>query len=196
MKSYASNDKYIEQFLADELYKVDVDGTVWTRKSTNGISLLKDGNWRAIKLNYHNSPASDYSYAQIPYTVAPGTRHKRNRVFLSLHRVIYRKFIGPLHPKLVVDHLDGDSLNNLPSNLELITQEENINRGKINKQLTDSLRGNYAKVKIVKGQYLGKAGNYLEEDFTNGPKARVYLNSDSYIVVPHCCLEPIGNEIK
>lgn len=46
--------------------------------------------------------------------------------YLQVHRVMYRKFIGPLLPGLVINHKDGDKTNNRPENLEQTTSSKNM----------------------------------------------------------------------
>ena len=44
-----------------------------------------------------------------------------------VHRLVALTFLGePSSPDLVVNHKDGNKLNNIPENLEWITQEENM----------------------------------------------------------------------
>lgn len=47
---------------------------------------------------------------------------------VRMHRFILDLPPGSLTPDLVVDHLDGNSLNNCRDNLEKITQAENMKR--------------------------------------------------------------------
>ena len=47
---------------------------------------------------------------------------------LATHRIIYRKFHGELKADLVIDHLDGNGLNNHYKNLEQTTQQVNMQR--------------------------------------------------------------------
>lgn len=44
---------------------------------------------------------------------------------VQIHRIIWQLFYGPIPQGLVVDHIDGNPLNNEISNLRLITQAEN-----------------------------------------------------------------------
>lgn len=45
-----------------------------------------------------------------------------------LHRVLYAWFNGEIPDGMVVDHIDGNSLNNDLDNLQLLPQTENIQR--------------------------------------------------------------------
>lgn len=42
------------------------------------------------------------------------------------HRIVYRAFYGEIPEGMTVNHIDGDKTNNSPSNLEAITNAENI----------------------------------------------------------------------
>lgn len=48
-----------------------------------------------------------------------------------LHRHMYKKFVGEIPQNYVVAFKDGDSLNCITSNLELITRQENMQRNSI-----------------------------------------------------------------
>lgn len=64
-------------------------------------------------------------YLKFTTTQAP---EKITRNF-SLHRLMYELFIGPIPEGMTVDHIDGDKLNNHPSNFQLLTSEENAVKG-------------------------------------------------------------------
>lgn len=42
------------------------------------------------------------------------------------HRVVYQMFVGPLDPTKVINHIDGNRTNNNITNLEQITQQQNV----------------------------------------------------------------------
>jgi hypothetical protein len=101
----ASNDYLIEDLLKDDRYTVRSDGTVWFRagnqyRQTGKAKTFKNGK------QYHHL--------------------KFKGANLLVHRIVYRKFLGRLATDLVVNHKDGNGLNNRPTNLELVTQSDNI----------------------------------------------------------------------
>ncbi len=50
---------------------------------------------------------------------------KLNGVNLANHRIIYLMANGWIDDKLFIDHIDGNKINNKPSNLRLVDQAEN-----------------------------------------------------------------------
>jgi hypothetical protein len=70
------------------------------------------------------------------YLKATGQRYKRlwlcdkdgkdNRKSFSLHTLVYKTFIGEIEIDKVINHIDNDRNNNHYSNLEQITQKENV----------------------------------------------------------------------
>lgn len=102
---YAQNDSLIEDLLQDPRYEVRADGTVYR---------LVGGVWRRTGKAITNKNGMRYRHLMY---------RGRN---LLVHRIIFAKYIGKLSPHLVVNHIDGDSLNNLALNLELISQSENV----------------------------------------------------------------------
>lgn len=104
----ATNDEYIERLIADNRYEIRADGTIWTTVLITGKN-SKNLDWR--KLSVRRSSSGHLSI-------------KYRKKHLALHRVIYRRFNGPLRAELAVNHIDGNKENNTPLNLELITHSE------------------------------------------------------------------------
>ena len=104
MRYYACNDTLVERLLQDPRYEVREDGTIWRNGKQTGLAKTdkKGKTYRHLKYQGSN---------------------------LLVHRIVYRKFHGPLDSYLVINHIDGDSLNNTASNLEMITQHENVIHG-------------------------------------------------------------------
>ena len=57
-------------------------------------------------------------------------------IVLKIHRLIYQAFIGELIDELVIDHIDGNKLNNSLNNLQQITIRENTTKGERTKNKT------------------------------------------------------------
>lgn len=103
----ATNDKLVREFLNDKKYMLLECGTLLTCVSRQGHTT---DTWRVRQPKYH------LGYATIIYK-------KRS---LSIHRLLYAAFIGPLNRNLVINHKDNNRSNNSLSNLELVTNLENI----------------------------------------------------------------------
>lgn len=103
----ACNDIWIDQFIKDRNYIVLKDGSILsyiTRQGHVSTKLRKVG-------MYHRGNG----YLYVRYF----QKH------LAVHRIVYRKFIGPLNMKLEVNHKDGNTINNSVDNLELVTASNN-----------------------------------------------------------------------
>jgi hypothetical protein len=111
MKASAVNDRFILDLLNDPDYKVEGDGVVWTLITVSG-KRSAGGTWRVA------------GTAKLKKGIRYVTVRYKRREFRA-HRVVYAKLKGPLHPDLVINHLDGNGLNNHPDNLELVTQGKN-----------------------------------------------------------------------
>lgn len=105
IKRTAINDTLIDELLADPNFKVYADGTVWRR--VHGV-------WRRTGIAQTEKNGKRYHHLKY-----------KNRNLL-VHRIVFRRFKGPLDQSMVVNHDDGNSLNNVPSNLDLMTQELNV----------------------------------------------------------------------
>jgi hypothetical protein len=102
---YASNDSLIEAIIHDPRYQIRPDGTVF--RLTGNV-------WRQTGKALTEKNGKHYRHLKF-----------RGRMLL-VHRIVFRKFHGHLQSDLVVNHLDGDSLNNAALNLEQISQRENV----------------------------------------------------------------------
>lgn len=105
IRRVATNDHLIEELVCDSNYQVHDNGTVYR---------LAHGVWRQTGKAKTKKNGKVYFHLKFK-----GSN-------LLVHRIIYRRFVGKLDPHLIVNHDDGNSLNNLPENLELITQSLNM----------------------------------------------------------------------
>jgi hypothetical protein len=59
-----------------------------------------------------------------------------------LHRTVLERILGrPLEKGEVVDHLDGDGLNNRRSNLRAVTSQQNTRNKRVNRNSKSGLKG-------------------------------------------------------
>ena len=104
-----NNANLIEEFIHSSLYNIKPNGEIWTLRTKNGV-ISKDKEWR--KMGTMNN--SGYLVAKF-----------KNRPLL-LHRIVFRKFGGRLDGSLVINHINGDKLDNKIENLEQVSHQENM----------------------------------------------------------------------
>lgn len=114
------NDSLIKtRILESDLYEVRRDGTVWTKISRNGLSMMEGGQLRRCdsldRGNYR--VVNIYAFSSI--------LKKKHKKKLAVHRIVYQKFLGDLDPTKSINHKNGNKQDNRPENLELITFGEN-----------------------------------------------------------------------
>lgn len=141
-KLIATNDVFVREMLNDPNYQILPDGNILTKRNVQGH--ITEDQWRPLALTV--TPKGGKSYASIRYK----GKH------LSLHRIMYAKFVGPLESDLVINHKDGNGMNNHPDNLELDTQSHNnkdrfrigglavAGHRKITRELADQIRADQA----------------------------------------------------
>ena len=86
--------------------------------------------WHWNKGHYRNFDNNDQNNGYARREHYPGGNHengKRKRKTIWLHR-----FLMDCPPGLVVDHIDGNGLNNQKSNLRVITHSQNMNNRRDN----------------------------------------------------------------
>lgn len=76
--------------------------------------------WAKVKIGYSGNPS--YQYKTFSF-------NGESRSYL--HRVIWEAFYGPIPKGLVVDHIDGDRMNNSIDNLQLLTRAANSRKSMI-----------------------------------------------------------------
>lgn len=103
----SKNDKLISEVINDPLFRIQRNGRIFSRITENGQGISDD--WR-----------------EVGYEKKDGyIRFRYKGEFLFAHRVIYRKFKGPLSKDLTVNHKNKDNSDNRLENLELIPQSKN-----------------------------------------------------------------------
>ena len=135
-----------QQWLTDNKISITVeerDGT-WElcvyqedRNNSNMYVELK----QTINVKHH-----PYGKDCIYMLVFPWDFKNSRRVTMTLQRLVYLAFKGDIPEKYDIDHIDGDSLNNLPSNLQAISRKQNLQKRELShKQIAQ----NYRKVEKV-----------------------------------------------
>jgi hypothetical protein len=107
---------------------------------------------------WEHTAADNLSYA---YGVRLPRRTKSERI-VKMHRLL----LGLTVAKILVDHIDGDGLNNRKSNLAIITTAQNIQ--KANFRADKNKRKVHSKFRGV--SYLGWYGKYLAYINCNGKR--------------------------
>lgn len=79
-----------------------------------------------VKVIQHKWSASIESSGRKVYAIRWETRNGK-RTKIRMHRFVLGLDVGPSGP--VVDHVNGDSLDNRKCNLEIVSEEENTRRG-------------------------------------------------------------------
>ena len=79
----------------------------------------------------------------------------------TVHRWVAKLFIGPCPEGMVVNHKDNNPKNNHVSNLEYVTQRQNVRYGphaKLNAELVKSIRKEFAAGGVTKRMLAAKYG--------------------------------------
>ena len=105
----AKNDYLIDEILKSDKHRIDKDGTCW-------IVDRVTKKWRRWDRN-----SRKHSGKNKPFYKEVSFRTKS----ISVHRIVYAKFVGKLNKHLTINHIDGNPSNNRPENLELVTMQEN-----------------------------------------------------------------------
>jgi len=88
------------------------DGSVWSEPFVDARGWKRSGRFLSTRVSAQG------------YLVA-GTTIKKAGVIFSMHRVVAEVMLPKWDESLQVDHVDGDKLNNHPSNLRMSTRTEN-----------------------------------------------------------------------
>lgn len=103
-----ANDILIRELCKDPNYVIQSDGLIF--------SYIKQNGHLGTELRSIPGHLAHDGYRRISY----------KRKVLMVHRIMFQKFVGELDHTKQVNHKDGRRTNNLPSNLELLNQSENM----------------------------------------------------------------------
>lgn len=112
IKKQSTSDELIQELLEDPRYKISPDGYVETIVPPKGKAAVP---WRLI-----NPSKTFQGYFRITYKAHT----------IQLHRIIYAACNGPLKPRRVINHIDGNPSNNRADNLEQMTIKKNLKLSK------------------------------------------------------------------
>lgn len=135
-KKMESSNYFVEDFNQDWKqypefpdYWVNKDGRVVNKKTRKILIPSKRNGY--LRLNFYSN---------------------KNNYKRSLHRVLYETFNGPIPKGMLVDHIDGNRVNNALSNLRLVTQSDNMKAAMLN--------GHSSQISVLQ---FDKQGNFIQE---------------------------------
>lgn len=102
----------------------------------------------ACNIPHKGTFGNKVSYVKVVGDVAGSLQKKNNRYKIKYqqkaymaHRVVYELFYGKISDELVVDHIDGDALNNRIENLRVVEQAKNARNVKKHSRNTTGVVG-------------------------------------------------------
>ena len=109
------------------------------RKYELSKQILEENNYGVIGLDVYSYKRGERKLK--PQIIGPNHKYGKNCEYVfyklslngklryvGLHNIIYAWYKGEVPLGYEVDHLDGDTFNNSPENLELVTHAENVRR--------------------------------------------------------------------
>ena len=117
--------RYTPSFTKDDLITLGI--TVEKADNEFGYNVYQFGRLKKIKIRTYNKPkyspeSAKCALASIYY------RDKKQTRTVSLARLVYVAFIGDIPEGYVVDHKNGQPLDNTLSNLRLLSRSDNTYR--------------------------------------------------------------------
>lgn len=119
----------LERWLSMESFKDEV----W--KEVDGFDgVYEISNYGRVKSSNYGGLIRKPRVQQNGYETVRLWRDGKARFYL-IHRLVFSHFVGELDKNLVIDHIDGNKVNNHVTNLQQITSRENTNKAVSNKLL-------------------------------------------------------------
>jgi hypothetical protein len=148
----------------DGVWKIPLTRGSYALVDEQDVAYLTQWNWHGVN-----------HYAQ------RGTTLNGVRAAHRMHNVVYERFIGAIPSGLLVDHKNGNSLDNRRSNLRLATTAQNLrNINRIRKHNTSGVTG----VRFLSDgrleAYLGYQGDTHSQIFTDIQEAVDWRNELGY----------------
>ena len=117
--------KYTPAFTKDDLITLGI--TVEKADNEFGYNVYQSGRLKKINIRTYNKPKYAQESAKCAL-VSIYYRDKKETRTVSLARLIYVAFIGDIPEGYVVDHKNGQSLDNSLENLRLLSRSDNTYR--------------------------------------------------------------------
>lgn len=123
--------------------------------------------WSHIKRKFMAIQVTKRGYKRVGLTL-----NKKQKYFY-FHRLVYLTYNGEIPDNMTVDHIDGNKSNNNPSNLQLLTNIDNVRKSILGKPISDETKKKISNT--LKGREVwnkGKKNVYRQETLDNWSKVR------------------------
>lgn len=119
----------LERWLSMENFK----GEVW--KDVDGFGgVYEISNYGRVKSSNYGGLIRKPRFQRNGYETVRLWKNGKAKFYL-IHRLVFSHFVEKLNDNLVIDHIDGNKVNNHFTNLQQITNRENTNKSVSNKLL-------------------------------------------------------------
>ena len=122
-----SKQELVDAGIVGVVYLPELDEWQIHRYWYKGSSKIKVNS--QIKITLAKGPHKyrpDKFYPKVSFSCRTGQKGKRISYNIPLSRLIYTWFIKDIPDGYVIDHIDNNSYNCLPNNLQMLTVEQNL----------------------------------------------------------------------